>query len=322
MSRLEWNLPKDQTFEAGLDRGVLYVEDGPSVAWNGLTSVKDVGKSNIENFYLDGIKFLSTVSSRQWEGSLSAYTYPNEFGALIGISELADGFYADSQAPGRFGLSYRTMINTPGISEKPSYKIHLLYKVMASLNDFAHNTLTGATVDPHEFDFSLTAVPINVPGFKPTSHFIIDTRQIDEDKLLELEALIYGDADSNAQLPDIEDLIDLLKYADGVTVVYNGDGTWTATGSNSDITLFDFNRQFQIDNVDAEWLTDDIYKFNGLDDETSFTLIADEDGVPYIGTSGGGLLGIGPDTDGEPYFGIGASGYSLEEDEDGVYYVD
>lgn len=322
MSRLEWNLPQDQTFEAGLDRGVLYVEDGPAVAWNGLTSVDDGGKSAIKEFFLDGIKYLSTISPRDWEGSLSAYMYPDEFGELIGISELADGFFADSQAAGRFGLSYRTMVSTPGVSEKPDYKIHLIYKAMASLSSFSHQTLTGNTVSPNEFGFDLAAVPIIVPGLRPTSHFIFDTRKMDQTKLQSLENLIYGDESTPPILPTIEQLIDLLRYADGVTVVYNGDGTWTATGSNSNITMFNFDTEFDITNVDAEWIDPDTYKFNGLDDGSTPSLVIDEDGVPYVGPSGGDLVGIGEDTDGEPYFGPGASGLTLEEDDDGVYYVD
>lgn len=323
MTRLEWNLPKDQIFEAGLDRGVLYVEDGPAVPWNGLISVKDSGKSDLKNFYLDGVKYLSTASTRQWEGSLSAYTYPEEFASLIGIAELGDGFYADSQAAGRFGLSYRTMINTPGLSEKPGYKIHLIYKVMASLSDISHDTLNGGVIDPNQFDFDLSAVPILVPGFKPTSHFIIDTRKIDEDKLNALENLIYGNFSGSPTLPDIDDLIDLLSFDDEVVVVYNGDGTWTATGSNSNITMFEFGKTFRIDNVDATYLDAEIYEFDGLDTGDSISMLVDEDGTPYAGSAGGSSsVGIGEDTDDVPYFGEGVSGLQLQQDTDGVYYFE
>lgn len=322
MSELVWNLPQDQTIEAGLDRGVLYVEDGPAVAWNGLTNVDDKGASVIKDFYLDGIKYLSTVTARDWKGSLTAYTYPDEFSAILGIDELGDGLFADSQPPGRFGLSYRTMINTPGLNEI-HYKIHLVYNLMASLSNISNSTLTGSTVDPNEFSFELSAVPVIVPNRRPTAHFIIDTRMTDENALNNLLSILYGSPTEDARLPTIDELLDLLTFADGVVVVYNGDGTWTATGSNENITMFDFNRTFRIDNVDADYLTPDIYKFNGLDyDDGGFVLKIDTDGVFYWAPDDGGSPNIGIDTDGVPYYGPGKEEAGIYEDTDGVLYFD
>jgi len=44
MTRLAWDTTGDRTFEAGVDRGVLFIPDETGaytfgVAWNGLTSV-------------------------------------------------------------------------------------------------------------------------------------------------------------------------------------------------------------------------------------------------------------------------------------------
>lgn len=320
MTTLEWHRPQDQIIEAGLDRGVLYVEDGPAVVWNGLTNVDDKGSSEVKEFYLDGIKYLSTVSARDWKGALTAYTYPDEFATLLGIGELGDGLFADSQPPGRFGLSYRTMINTPGLGET-HYKIHLVYNLMASLSSISNSTLTGTTVDPNQFAFELTAVPVIVPSRRPTAHFIIDSRFADPMALIELEGIIYGTSLEDARLPTVEELMDLLTFADGVVVVYNGDGTWTATGSNENIKMFDFNRTFRIDNVDADYLSPEIYKFNGLDVDLGYILRVDDDGE-YYWTMGDGHSNIGLDTDGTPYYDSGASDADVLEDTDGVPYFD
>jgi len=319
MSKLEWNRPQDRTFEAGLDRGVIYVEDGPVVAWSGLSSVEDGGESVVKEFFIDGIKYLATVSPRDWKGSLTAYTYPDEFAELIGIAELGDGLYVDSQAHGRFNLSYRTMITTPEVDTKQHYKIHLIYKAMASLSGFTNETLTGDGTDPTAFEFELTAVPIAIPGFRPSAHVILDTRKMDDATLATLEDIIYGTDLVDPAMPTIVELIDLLRYTGGVVVVYNGDGTWTATGSNKDIYMLDNDGHFQIDNVAAEYLSEDIYQFIGVGGEAIFTLVLDTDNVPYY-KYGELMSHVDIDSDGVPFYTAGPSDAKLGEDTDGVLY--
>ena len=319
MSKLVWNRPQDQTYESGLDRGVIYVEDGPVVAWSGLVSVDDDGESTLKEYYIDGIKYLAVVSPRDWKGKLSAITYPDEFGALIGVHELGDGLYVDSQAHGRFNLSYRTMVTTPAIDTVQHYKIHLIYKVLASLGGFTNQTLTSNAAEPEGFDFDLAAVPIQIPGHRPSAHIIIDSRKVDPESMLQLETIIYGDDTTEPTMPTISQLTDLLTYSDEVVVVDNGDGTWTATGSNANVYLTDTKGHFEIDNVDAEYLSADIYRFFGIETVARLILVADDDGGPYYQSSEG-PSNVGIDSDGVPYFTIGATGAVLDIDEDGELY--
>lgn len=322
MPKLEWNRPQDQVFEAGLDRGVIYVEDGPAVAWNGLTSVDDDGDSDTREFFIDGIQYLSVVNARNWKGKLSAYTYPEEFSELIGIDAIGDGFYADSQMPGRFDLSYRTLVGS-GAEGTQHYKIHLIYKVMAALSGFTNETLTNDAVDPIEFEFDLSATPIVIPNKRPSAHLIIDTRKVDPADVATLEGILYGTSSTNPSMPTIEQLLDILQYSDGVVVVYNGDGTWTATGSASDVFLTDDKGHFQINNVNATYLSEDVYEFFGIDALPAFVVLEDTDGVPYYVFSEG-FSNIEIDSDGVPYFVEDGSGASIKEDTDGqpYYYFD
>lgn len=39
MTVLRWDKAGSRTFETGLDKGVLYLPDGNTVPWNGLTAV-------------------------------------------------------------------------------------------------------------------------------------------------------------------------------------------------------------------------------------------------------------------------------------------
>lgn len=320
MSKIEWRRPQDQIFEAGLDRGVLYPDEGVAVAWNGLISVDDNGDAVIKNFYLDGVKYLSTASARDWKGTLSAFTYPEEFSELVGLSELADGLHADSQLPGRFGLSYRTMITAADYDQKQYYKIHLVYNLIATFSAFANNTLTG-TIDPNEFKFNLSAVPILVPQRRPTAHFIIDTRKVNDSILLELENIIYGTEIVDPAMPTIEELISLLQFTGGVVVVYNGDGTWTATGSEDDIRMFDYDTRFRIDNVAATYLEPGlVYQFD--DAIGTLIILLDDDDVPFIAVGDDGYT-VFTDVDSIYYFdNVGVSVLEILEDEDAIYYID
>lgn len=320
MSQLEWHRPQDFVFEAGLDRGVLYPEDELAVPWNGLISVDDSGASAISEFYLDGIKYLSKVSARDWKGRLAAYTYPDEFSELLGIGKLGDGLFADSQMPGRFGLSYRTMITAPEVDTQQHYKIHLIYNAMASLAAFSNKTLSSGSAVPTEFAFDLTAVPIRVPQRRPTAHFIVDTRAVDAETLAIFEGMIYGTELTDPALPTIEALIELLLVS-GVVVVYNGDGTWTATGSEDDIRFLDpFSRTFRIDNSSAVWIdVNEVYEFT--DAEGEITLSIDEDGTPYLDVGSTEGIAVLQDTDDIYYFDTGVGGFELLEDEDAVVYV-
>ena len=322
MSTLQWNRPKDQTFESGLDRGVIYLETGKAVAWSGLTNVSDSGSSEVKELYIDGQKYLATISPRDWSGSLEAYTYPEEFAELLGILELGDGLYVDSQLPGRFNLSYRTMVSSPNLSDPTQhYKIHLIYKVMASVSgDISYETLSDGASDPSSFSFDLTAVPQAIPNARPTAHIILDTRKLDAVTRGTLEGMLYGNGYRDPEFPTISELTDMLTFGGRVVVVDNHDGTWTATGSNSNIIMVD-DSLFEIHNVAANYLSDTVYEFFGVGDSDAvrFVLAEDTDGVPYY-KLGEGVTNVNLDTDGVLYFGAGEYGANLAEDEDGQLY--
>lgn len=359
MSTLKWNRPKDQTFEAGLDRGVLYLESGKAIAWSGLINVEDGGSSDTKNLYRDGQMYLSVVGGRDWEGSLEAYTYPSEFDDLIGIVELGDGLYADSQIPKQFGLSYRTMVSSPNLNEPVQhYKIHLIYQAMASLEPITYSTLTSNGLDPSAFKFGLTAVPQKVPMGRPTAHFILDTRGMEEDTRATIEGILYGKFGAEPYMPGVPELIDILSYGDTVTVVENfyqageplpagknvGDskGTWTATGSSKNIFMIDNpfpqpdgsvdntpDEYFQIDNVVADFISDpnhpenweQVYEFNGAGSSLAFRLMSDTDGTPYY-SYGEGPSNVGVDTDDTAYYSPGSNEATVNEDTDGTPYYD
>lgn len=258
--KLKWYQQEDQAFENGLDRGVIYPMDSDAVPWNGLISVEDSGESTMKEYYIDSIKYLVVAGSRRWSGKLQAYTYPDAFAKLIGIMELGDGLYADSQIPDAFNLSYRTLVQTE-IDTRQHYKIHLIYETVAALGAFSNETLSSSGSEPTAFDFELNAVPQLVPSAHPTAHMIIDSRKVAPEDMAVLEDMLYGTPTTAPTFPTIQELVDMLALGDTVVIVDHGDGTWTATGANKNIMKTSATG-FQINNVPATYPEEGVYQIS------------------------------------------------------------
>src|SRR5436190_53438 len=157
MSTLTWDNLGDHLYQYGIDRGVLYLADGTSVAWNGLTGLDEGSDAERKSFYLDGIKFLETVTPGDFQGTLKAFTYPDEFDEILGIKEDAAGLFFHEQPTKSFNLAYRTQIGND-VTQDLGYKIHLLYNLTAIPETHAYDTLQGQA-NASEFSWSLSGVP-------------------------------------------------------------------------------------------------------------------------------------------------------------------
>lgn len=249
MTRLTWSNPKDRAYETGLDRGVLYPRDGQPVAWNGLTSVEEGGGEGAASYYVDGRPFLFLPKPKEFQATLNAFTYPDEFSAIMGVTEATDGMYLDSQMGDSFHLSYRTLVGNLAEGGEAGYKIHLIYNATVVPSAVSY-TSAGSDINPVEFSWEIQAVPVAVEGYRATAHIVIDTRHMDPAKLAEIEVLIYGDDVTLPSIPDPQTIFDTLSYGDAIIIIDNGDGTWEALGSYHNIYLIG-DGIFQIDNVNA-----------------------------------------------------------------------
>lgn len=206
MAQLVWDQTGERYYETGVDHGVLYLMDDKGayttgVAWNGLTAVNENPTGAEPNaLYADNIKYLNLMSAEEFEGSVEAYTYPDEFAECDGSKEIATGVYIGQQPRKTFGMSYRTKIGNDVVGQDLGYKIHLVYGALASPSEKAYESVND---DPDAINFSwdLTTTPVNVTGGKPTATLTIDSTKVDPDKLKDLEAVLYGDENTTASLP-------------------------------------------------------------------------------------------------------------------------
>jgi hypothetical protein len=252
MVHLTWSDPQDRIFETGLDRGVLYPKNGAAVSWNGLTGVDEGGGESGAAYYIDGRPFLFFPKPKEFTATLKAYTYPDAFSAIMGVTEAAEGMFLDSQVGDAFDLSYRSLIGDALGGVDRGYKIHLVYNATVAPTPISYATQTNE-INPIEFSWEIQAVPVPVEGYRATAHVVIDTRHMDPLKLNQIEILLYGDPNSITSepgMPDPQTIFDILSFGDAIVIIDNGDGTWEAVGSYENIYMIG-DGIFQIDNVTA-----------------------------------------------------------------------
>lgn len=205
MSRLEWDQVGERKFQAGVDRGVLYL---PTVAvpWNGLTGVEETTSTKSQPYYQDGVKYMDYQVLGDFTATLKAFTYPEEFEPCIGIETNGNGVFFHDQPGEPFGLSYRTLLGNDISGLDHGYIIHVMYNLRAIPSASAYSSV-GGTITPMEFSWALTSLPELVPWMHPTGHISIKSTDIDPGKLEDIEFALYGYDLGNAYLPDITEFV-------------------------------------------------------------------------------------------------------------------
>jgi hypothetical protein len=151
-------------------------------------------------YYLDGQVVLNIPAGENFSATLEAFAFPLEFAPCAGRLQLGAGLYASDQPKISFGFSYRTLLADDVEGTTLGYRIHVVYGATAKISDFAHETESDS-VSLKTYSWLITTVPVEVPNFRPTAHFVVDTRRVTLDTLNAVEAILYGDDNNDARLP-------------------------------------------------------------------------------------------------------------------------
>lgn len=222
MAKLVWDEAGKHIYETGVSKGVLYVMSdtpgtyGKGVAWNGLSSVSESPTgAEVSAIYADNIKYLNLMSREEFEGSIEAYTYPDEFMACDGSAspENANGFVIGQQDRKTFAFCYQTKVGND-LNPEAGYKIHIIYGALASPSERSYETVNDSP-EAMTFSWDITTTPVAVTGFKPTAHVELDSTKIEKTKLAKIEAKLYGTDEPSGEptllMPD--EIIGMLKAA-------------------------------------------------------------------------------------------------------------
>ena len=220
MAKLEWDKTGAHYFENGVDHGVLYPQTdgeasgsvvyGNGVAWNGLTSVTQSPEgAEPSAVYADNIKYLSLLSVEEFNATIEAYTYPDEFAACDGSASLGEGVTIDQQARKTFCLSYRTKIGND-VNSDLGYKIHIIYGCLAAPSERAYETVNDSP-EAMTLSWEISTTPVVVTGFKPTSHLVIDSTKVKPAALKAIEDALYGKESEEAKVLMPDEVAALIK---------------------------------------------------------------------------------------------------------------
>ena len=198
MSKLVWDQIGEKLYETGTAKGVLFPMTGSTyehgVAWNGLTGVSTSSDGgDIETIYADDTEYLALRNPEKMTGSISAYTYPDEFKPCDGSLEVEDGFELRQQTRKPFGFTWQTRIGNDTDGSDHGYKIHIVYMANAEPSDRDYETMDD-DIEAMEFEWDFTAQKIDpdIPNAKPAAEYILDSTKVPEAKLTQIENSLYG----------------------------------------------------------------------------------------------------------------------------------
>lgn len=258
MTKLQWDQVGERQYELGVDHGVLYLSDGKVVPWNGITAVEENFSAETSSpIYVDGIKMLDTESIGDFSAILKAFTYPDEFLEIEGIVEVGPGIFGDDQPAKLFNFSYRTLIADDVNGTSLGYKIHVVYNALA-VQDVPDRQTQTQSSSGSEFGWNIVSIPESTPGYRPTSHVIIDSRYIAPLLLSGIEDVLYGNDTIDPYLPPLTTLVEMAENWRFITITDNGDGSWSATGPEEYVKMLD-TTTFQITSSNAHYLDADTY---------------------------------------------------------------
>lgn len=222
MAKLVWDKAGEHFYETGVSHGVLYPMSDTQgkydkgVAWNGLSSVTESPSgAEVSAIYADNIKYLNLMSAEEFEGTIEAYTYPDEFKACDGSVDLEAGLTIGQQKRKPFAFSYQTKIGND-LDPEAGYKIHIIYGALAQPSERSYETINDSP-DAITFSWEISTTPVAVTGAKPTAHLEIDSTKVAPEKLAKVEAALYGSEGEGAAgepkllMPD--EIVALLKAA-------------------------------------------------------------------------------------------------------------
>jgi hypothetical protein len=216
MTKLLWDQVGQRLYETGVSKGVLFTQkpDGTyneGVAWNGLVSVTKTPEGGEDNpIYADNMKYLSLTSAENLNGSISAYTYPDEFETCDGSAMVNPGVYVGQQARVPFALAYITIVGNDTQGNAYGEKLHIIYNAKVAPSERAYETINE---DPSAITFSwnFTTIPVDLSdaGLDASAGVVIEKKVVGNSVWNAIIDLIHGTLADEPELPSIQDIIEL-----------------------------------------------------------------------------------------------------------------
>lgn len=244
MTKLLWDQTGERLYETGISRGVLFTQSASGsyadgVAWNGLISVSKTPDGGEDNpLYADNMKYISLTSAENLNGSISAYTYPDEFEACDGSSEVNPGVFIGQQARVPFALAYITIVGNDTQGNAYGEKLHIIYNAKVSPSERSYETVNA---DPSAitfaWDFTTTPVDLASVGLNASAGIVIEKQTIGLTAWNAILDLIHGAAATESKLPSIPELLTMTGGTGTAEVASLTVTAGATTAGNATVTL-------------------------------------------------------------------------------------
>lgn len=219
MAVLEFDKTGERFYETGAKNAVLYPMGdagtyGTGVAWNGLTGVTHSPEgAEPTDLWADDMKYATMRSAENFNCTIQAYQYPNEFNQCNGVASPTEGMYIGQQTRKAFGLSYITQIGND-VSQNIGQKLHLLYGLTASPSELAYASINDSP-EAVTMSWECTSTPVNVTGFNATAEITLDSRDLSAEAWTALIAKLHGDSSAGTPtLPLPDEIKNIITTAD------------------------------------------------------------------------------------------------------------
>lgn len=218
MAVLEFDKTGERFYETGAKNAVLYpLGDsgtyGTGVVWNGLTGVTHSPEgAEPTDLWADDMKYATMRSAENFNCTIEAYTYPEEFNECNGVATPVEGMHIGQQTRKAFGISYVTQIGND-ISQEVAQKLHLLYGLTASPSELAYASINDSP-EAVTMSWECTSTPVNVSGYDATSEITLDSRDLSEAAWAALIEKLQGGASTEPTLPLPDEIKKIITTAD------------------------------------------------------------------------------------------------------------
>lgn len=217
MPKLQWDKIGERFYETGTSKGVLFPQSNAGtyetgVAWSGLSAVRQTPDGAEETpIFADDIKYLSLTSVENFNGTIEAYTYPDEFAAMDGSKEVLPGVYVGQQTRRAFGMAYMTVLGNDTEYNQYGQKLHLIYGAKVAPSERAYETVNN---DPSaiNFSWSFTTTPqqVETPGLRPSAYLAVESTKVTEEQWNAIIEIVHGNETTESRLPSIDEVITII----------------------------------------------------------------------------------------------------------------
>lgn len=219
MAVLEFDKTGERFYETGAKNAVLYPMGdagtySTGVAWNGLIGVTHSPEgAEPTDLWADDMKYATMRSAENFNCTIEAYQYPNEFNQCNGVASPIEGMYIGQQTRKAFGLSYITQIGND-VSQTVGQKLHLLYGLTASPSELPYAS-TNDSPEAVTMSWECTSTPVKVTGFNATAEITLDSRDLSTEAWTALIAKLHGDSSAGTPtLPLPDEIKNIITTAD------------------------------------------------------------------------------------------------------------